>query len=230
MAYAPLAIQHLYTLILSRIPQAVLSGIVGDVHHSFGYHLSRKELPGDDYSVVLPKDRLGDSGAASALDISLPSGLMITCTNRLLIAAKKHDSRLAALREFCGTTDGWRTHPYDLSRGQDGPLDSWDSSHLWHIHLSFYREYENNATILAPIADVLAGKKTPPNPAPLPEEDDEMRIVKNAKRQALALQVRGIDEVRVLQEGQRAALEAAGFPVKEVSDAYYTELRNVAKV
>lgn len=158
MANAPAAIFHLFDLIHLGIPSAVLSGIVGDTAHSFGYHLARNELPGNDYSVVLPPDRLGSSSNASALDISLSPSWMKTVTSRLLAAARKNDPRLHALREFCGTTDGRNTHPYDLSNDQDGPLGSWDDSHLWHVHLSFYRQFSADSRALAPIAEVITGK------------------------------------------------------------------------
>lgn len=165
-AYAPQAIQQLYSVIASRLPQAQLGGIVGDFGHSFGYHLARNDLPSTDYSVVLPLDRQGDGGCASALDVTFGEGspLMVECTSRLLAAAKANDPRLRALREFCGTTDGQHTHPYDLSNGQDGPLDSWDASHLAHIHLSFYRAYANDYAALAPIADVFTGAGTAARP------------------------------------------------------------------
>lgn len=155
MAIAPQAIETLYGTVTVGGKQ--LGGIVGDAAHSFGYHLARNQLPGDDYSVVLPLDKQGASDCASALDISLGPAEMIMVTKRLLAAARNHDPRLRALREFCGTTDGQHTHPYDLSNGQDGPLDSWDDSHLWHVHLSFYRAYANNHDALAPIASVING-------------------------------------------------------------------------
>jgi hypothetical protein len=178
MATAPQAIYTLFATVQNAVPRSVLSGIVGDQQHSFGYHLSRDSLPADDYSVVLPLDKQGDGGAASALDISLPPDLMIAVTNRLLAAAKAHDPRLRALREFCGTTDGVHTHPYDLSNGQDGPLDSWDSSHLWHVHLSFYRTYSENSAALAPIADVIAGRPAKPIPAPITQEAEMAQLLK----------------------------------------------------
>lgn len=162
MARAPQAIWNLWYAIEREIPKALLAGIVGDSQHGFGYHLARNELPPTDYSVTLPHDRKGKADAASALDVSLPPDLMIACTKRLVAAARAGDPRLRALREFCGTTDGRRTHPFDLSNGQDGPLDSWDSSHLTHIHLSFYREFADDTAALLPIAEVLAGATPDP--------------------------------------------------------------------
>lgn len=180
-ATAPQAIWGLYGTV--TVGGKVMSGIVGDVAHSFGYHLCRNDLPADDYSVVLPLDRLGDAGSASALDIKLGPAEMITVTNRLLTAAKAHDPRLYALREFCGTTDGLNTHPYDLSNGQEGPLNSWDSSHLWHVHFSFYRAYANDAAALAPIAAVVNGEAATPNyPISTADQEDPVIIVAAPKR------------------------------------------------
>lgn len=157
-ARAPDSIYSLWGDIHKGVPRAVLSGIVGDVAHSFGYHLARRDLPRSDYSTQLPLDQRGANDCASALDISLPPDLMKLCTKRLLDAARAHDPRLHALREFCGTLDGSHTYPWDLHSNSSEGVDSWDDSHLWHIHLSFYRAYADNASALAPIADVIAGK------------------------------------------------------------------------
>lgn len=173
-AIAPQAIYNLWYAIHRDLPKSQLGGIVGDTAHSFGYHLARHDLPASDYSVQLPRDRLGPSDLASALDVTLPPDLMKTCTKRLVDAAKAHDPRLKALREFCGTLNGTDTYPWDLSTNQSEGVGTWDDSHLWHIHLSFYRQYADNETALLPIADVLAGK-------PLSEEftvtpEDEKKI------------------------------------------------------
>lgn len=176
-ARAPQAIYSLWNDIHKHLPQAVLSGIVGDVHHSFGYHLARRDLPQSDYSVQLSLDRKGASDCASALDVSLPPDLMKICTRRLLAAAKAEDPRLKGLREFCGTLDGRQTYPWDLSTNSSEGIDTWDDSHLWHIHLSFYRAYADNYDVIAPIADVFTGirqtqsQPTSPKP-PLPQESD----------------------------------------------------------
>lgn len=164
-ANAPSAIWNLFGLITVLTKQ--MSGIVGNVAHSFGYHLARNDLPGDDYSVELARDHGGDGSNASALDVHFDPPHMILVTKRLLAAAKAHDPRLAGLRSFCGTTDGYNTHPYDLATGQDGPLNSWDSSHLTHIHMSFFRDVANNAAALAPIADVINGVPITPKDAPM---------------------------------------------------------------
>ncbi len=160
-ARAPTAIMHLWSDVHAAIPSAQLGGIVGDTAHSFGYHLARQDLPSSDYSVQLAPDKLGASDCASALDITLDPTLMKTVTQRLLTACQARDPRVKALREFCGTLNGVDTYPYDnYQHGSEG-LDSWDNSHLWHVHCSFLREYADNYAALAPIADVIAGTPTP---------------------------------------------------------------------
>lgn len=157
-ARAPQAIWNLWYAIHRQIPESELGGIVGDVAHSFGYHLARRDLPASDYSVQLPKDKLGKSDCASALDVTLPPDLMQTCTRRLLDAAKAHDPRLHAVREFCGTLDGKQTFPWQLTPTDGGEgVGTWDDSHLWHIHISILREYADDQAALLPIADVFAG-------------------------------------------------------------------------
>lgn len=64
------------------------------------------------------------------------------------------DRRLSrVVREFYGTLDGTRVFGYDLARQQ---FTSSDTSHLWHVHLSFYRDTNQRPALLARVADVLA--------------------------------------------------------------------------
>jgi hypothetical protein len=165
--YAPAAIQNVYNRI--TIGSKQMSGIIGDSAHTYGYHRCRDVLPSNDYSRQLALDKQGDGQAASALDVSFNSGDMKLVTQRLLDAAKAGDSRLSGLREFGGTTNGSVTKSYDLSNGHEGNGE-WDSSHLWHVHLSFYRAYANDTNRLATIADVInaGGGSAPPVPMPAP--------------------------------------------------------------
>lgn len=164
--YAPPALRGLYDLIKSGLPAAEMSGIVGDSAHTYGYHRCRNVIPGGDYSRQHSLDQQGDGWAASALDVKLPPEQMRAVTARLMDAAKAADPRLRALREFCGTTDGTRTHAFDLSNRRES-LGEWDASHLWHIHLSIYRAHANDTAALAPIANVMAGGAGP-KPSPIP--------------------------------------------------------------
>jgi len=166
--YAPAALRGLYDLIKAGLPSAEMSGIVGDTAHTYGYHRCRNVVPGGDYSRQHNLDQQGDGWAAAALDVKLPPDQMRAVTARLISAAKARDSRLRAVREFCGTTDGVRTHGFDLSNGRES-VGEWDDSHLWHVHLSFYRAHVNDAAALNPIAAVMVGGPgTQPSPAPKP--------------------------------------------------------------
>lgn len=165
-ARAPEAVWALWYEIKKQVPSAVLSGIVGDVRHSFGYHLARRDLSSSDYSVVLPRDKMGAGDCASALDVSLSPALMKAVTSRLFVAARAGDARLYALREFCGTLNGDTTAAYDL-HSKSASYGTWDSSHLWHVHLSFFRAYADSTSALLPIANVIGGAAAP-RPAPKP--------------------------------------------------------------
>lgn len=180
---APQAIYNLWYAIHREIPQSQLGGILGDAAHFAhgGYHVPRQSCPSGDYSVQLAKDKLGKADCASALDVSLPPDLMQACTRRLVAAAKAHDPRLAAVREFCGTLDGKQTFPWQLTPTDGGEgVGTWDDSHLWHIHLSILREYADDEAVLLPIADVFAGKPLtyPPDHPKWSETVDKSEVQK----------------------------------------------------
>lgn len=162
--YSPDAIYGLYNLIKKRIPSAELSGILGDSAHTYGYHRARAALPGNDYSVVLWRDKLGDGWAASALDVKLPDGPDSTMTKvsyHLRRAMRLHDPRIRAVREFGGTLNGTETYSYDQSDHSQS-WGQWDDSHLWHVHLSIYRRFANSPHVLSHVAAVMAGDPMTP--------------------------------------------------------------------
>ena len=158
--YAPPAIYALFNRVKVLIPTAVFSGIRGDVNHTYGDHRCRNALPPTDYSVQFAEDRQGDGNACSALDISLPPEQMKLVTQRLIAAMQAGDPRVRALREFFGTQDGKTVIGFDRRSptvAADDRFSTSDGSHLWHIHLSFYRMFATNAAVLLLIADVMAG-------------------------------------------------------------------------
>jgi hypothetical protein len=164
--YAPDAIQRLAHHIVRTVPGAVLSGIVGDASHTYGYHRSRNwihaggQFGSGDYSVQLPQDRKGDGEAAAALDISLPPDMMKLVTHRLIHAMRHNDARVGAVREVFGTVDGTHVTGWDRHNPDRTTDDTWTSSddtHLWHVHLSFYRELATDPAALAPVVNVCAG-------------------------------------------------------------------------
>lgn len=160
---APAAIEQLYAEIHKRIPQSELSGIVGDSAHTYGYHLSWDDDPAGDYSKLVPRDQVGGTalaGYASALDVKLPSGpgsLMTVVSGRLHHAMRVRDPRVRGLREFGGTLDGTDTFAYDNAVHASEGLNTWDSSHLWHVHLSVFRQHCDDWSVLRHIPAVMAG-------------------------------------------------------------------------
>lgn len=126
--FAPAAIRACYETIRAAIPGAVLSGIVGDKAHTYGYHRGRAFVSSSDYSVQRADDKRGHPEAASALDVSLNPVEMKRVTQRLIDATHSGDARLhTAVREFFGTTDGRTVTGRDV---RDRRVVTSDASHL----------------------------------------------------------------------------------------------------
>jgi hypothetical protein len=168
MAYAPDAIYSCYETVAAHIPSAVYSGIVGG---SYGYHQSRNQCDPGDYSVQYDADRRGDADASSGLDISFSTADMQLVTRRLVDAVDRGDSRVKVLREFYGTLNG-----YEVT-GRDIPTGDWvtsDSSHLWHVHLSGFRENVNNTAVWQGVASIIIGSAAEEDDL-TPEQDNLLR-------------------------------------------------------
>ncbi|MER5702989.1 hypothetical protein ABT023_13750 [Micromonospora sp. NPDC002296] len=119
-------------------------GIVGDADHVGGYHCGSDRVVAGDYSVVeSPRDAAGLTLDASALDIgrfSVTSGgdvhnlrsFSAWCVAQCVAGAD--DTR--DIREIIYSPDGITVRRWDrLGRRSTG-----DASHLWHTHLSFFRD------------------------------------------------------------------------------------------
>lgn len=127
------------------------------------YHSSRQEnlrnWPGS-YSIVLTWDKQGPGHLAAAIDLTLPDALMRQLTERLRKSAlDPADYRLEPLREFYGTRDSHSV--FGLIK--DTLVGPWrssasDNTHLWHIHLSFFRAFVTNWPRLAGVLSVLVGE------------------------------------------------------------------------
>lgn len=162
--YAPTAIYGIYEDLDKLAPdlKVQLSGIVGNSAHTFGYHRARTVLENDgewgDYSIQLPPDKEGDGWAASAIDITpATQDGQHTLTRRLLDATSRNDPRLHPLREWAGSLDSKNVCARSLRPSLTDVSSEFDSSHLWHIHLSILRKFANNSDALALVANVLAG-------------------------------------------------------------------------
>lgn len=119
-------------------------GSKGDNNHLYGYHRSRAWILSsvwsayrdNDYSVEAGADQAGDENWLCAIDFTPgDAAAMITVCQRLDTAVRA--GLCPQLREWYGNVDG------------DQYVDGWDlladraatsdSSHLWHLHMSFLR-------------------------------------------------------------------------------------------
>lgn len=141
-------------------PTVELGGIYADKP---GYHNTRAGNSPSNYSVILPPDKLGPSDKAAAIDLTFPnaqSGNYTTISkysSRLLKSGKDpNDLRGNYLREFFGNADsdtqveGWDFYYATTSTS--------DSSHLWHIHISFLRKYVTSLTAMNAVLSILKGE------------------------------------------------------------------------
>jgi hypothetical protein len=151
------AIRTLYDDLTSFITGLAFGGIYAKKP---GYHNKRSANPAGNYSVLLSVDRQGPD-MASALDLTMRPSWMATITDRLRRAAlDPEDDRTSYIREFIGTLDG--NSVYCLIANGPGTRfvsDSGrDESHLWHVHISFYRLYCNDPQAMKAIYSVLSGQ------------------------------------------------------------------------
>jgi hypothetical protein len=132
-------------------------GSKGNTDHDGGYHRSRRwvllspdsDNGASDYSVQLAADRGGNEDAVSAFDFTPGEwgspdnrAKMMVLTKRLRAAARALDRRLADLREIAGTEDGENVVTFFAQGGVD--KDPFNSSHLDHVHGSFWRSRNEN--------------------------------------------------------------------------------------
>lgn len=144
----------------SFIPGVRLGGIYAN---KSGYHntvqANRIGWPGD-YSIKLPLDLVPPANVARALDLTMDNNQMLLRTRYLRDSAlHPDDNRLAGLREFYGTLDG--ANVFGLIHNSETALwspSTSDTSHLWHVHKSFFTKYCNNMDVMRAVASVLSGQ------------------------------------------------------------------------
>lgn len=162
MTYAPDTLKAARTLLLARLDMHPGSGsypadldpdevgIVGDTAHAVkgtSYHLGKDQLVADAYSARTARDRAGLSDAASALDIGQfvkGSANLRHFTGWLFAQCRASAPDTLDLREVIGTVDGKTVLRWDAERGRSSAPQAGeaDDSHLWHTHLSRYRDAE----------------------------------------------------------------------------------------
>ncbi|GHJ42771.1 hypothetical protein Cs7R123_01130 [Catellatospora sp. TT07R-123] len=161
-------------------------GIVGDEAHrrvGTSYHLGRDglKMSKDPYSARLARDLRGLTDGAAALDIGgftrrYPNGHQATLRHLsvwLVAQCRAGAADTRWIREVIYTDDGVRVLRWDRQRGQSSAPRSGeaDSSHLWHTHLSGYRDCEavDKAALFRRYVAEVAGAAPPvPPPAPPP--------------------------------------------------------------
>lgn len=124
---------------------AVFAGIVGDINHPDGYHISYNDNPPGNYSIVRPPDKppkLPDANRpmASAVDMSMNKSDMVTCHNRILAVYNDHsDPR----RKYFNAVNCWDGKSADAVR-----LDLYSNTksyaspdHKSHVHDETTRMY-----------------------------------------------------------------------------------------
>lgn len=149
MSYAPANLSELMAYLGE---QGVANlGIVGGPRHTYGYHLGRDRIfsadgqGNSDYSIQSARDKAGLSDAASAVDLGRVNGEIaglrpLTAWLWEECQAEAPDTR--AIREVLGSADGQTVRCW-VAREAGGPVildDCADASHLWHTHISFFRD------------------------------------------------------------------------------------------
>ncbi|GAB7039695.1 MULTISPECIES: hypothetical protein [Catenuloplanes] len=149
-------------------PSALLGGIYAAKP---GYHNYRDALWSGDYSrAEVAADRQGPGDKAAALDLTMSAEAMRRYTTRLDVAARTRDERLyiggvPIIREFIGTKDSRSVYCYVLTGGwplgvgaDAGPDPGRDTTHLWHLHISFIRRFVTSQDAMNRLYSVLAGE------------------------------------------------------------------------
>lgn len=110
----------------------------GDNKHLSGYHRSRRWIvtsvycTNRTYSTVQAGDKGGNENWLAALDATIPAQKLYDACRRLDSAVRA--GRLPQVSQWFGSFDGKTVVGWSYGR----PSTS-DSSHLWHLHISFYR-------------------------------------------------------------------------------------------
>ena len=149
MSYAPQPLLELLGYLVRTTGQPSGNfGVVGNAAHVKGYHLGKDRIftipPGlgaADYSIQNARDDNPTNGA-SALDIKLPAADLRALSVWLVAQARGGNPLAADLREIIYSPDGVMVLRWDAQRGGLPQPGEADNTHLWHTHLSYYRDSE----------------------------------------------------------------------------------------
>jgi hypothetical protein len=159
VSYAPSTILALrsYLIPYTHLSPAAL-GIVGDAAHArrASYHngwdrvIAYGRTAATDYTIRTARDRaLPRTYAASALDIgNFPKLRSLSLS--LVAQARANLPGTRDMREIIYSPDGQRVLRWDRERGYSSMprTGEADNSHLWHTHVSWYRDSEKRSKLL----------------------------------------------------------------------------------
>lgn len=138
-------------------------GIVGNAEHTAlgtSYHLGRDQLIAGAYSAKLPRDVVGLTNAASAIDLGMLKGSLSNLQgfSRWLVAqCTTHAVGSGDVREIIYSPDGLAVQRWSGVDNQihSGPGNG-DLSHRKHTHISYYRdsEHREKLSLFAPYFEV----------------------------------------------------------------------------
>ena len=148
MSYAPASIASLGAYWTHQ--GGINSGIVGGSTVIRGYHVGKDRIRSStDYSIQTARDKRGLTNAASALDLGRLDGSLRNLQefSKWLVneRCRKNAAGTSDVREVIYSPDGHVVLRWDRQRGYASaprPGES-DNSHLWHTHISFYRDSEH---------------------------------------------------------------------------------------
>lgn len=147
MTYAPQELLDLRAFLRPKTGLAAGNlGIVGDARHirlAYSYHLGKDQLSANAYSRQTARDRVGLTNAASAMDIGrFPRLRQLSVW--LVAQARANKPGTSDIREIIYSPDGVRVLRWDRERGVTSlpRTGEANSSHLWHTHISYYRDSE----------------------------------------------------------------------------------------
>jgi hypothetical protein len=166
--YTTPAVWQLWEAISAAIGYRVKLG--GIYANKSGYHntrnANRARWPSN-YSIQLDLDKQGPADKAAAIDLTFSSVTdMKKYTKLLADAFDKRDPRLASVKEFYGTLDGSEVYGLGKKSREGEPYEtSADDSHLWHLHVSFFRADVEDWERIKGVGEVLTGKSFGDSPS-----------------------------------------------------------------
>jgi len=148
MTFAPATLKALGAFWVAQ--GGINSGIVGDTQHiatGTSYHLGKSQLSAGAYSIRTARDKAGLTEAASAIDLGKlhkPYGPLREFSVWLVGQCRVNAPGTRDIREVIYTADGVTVLGWSRENGYASkPIAGYgDSTHLWHTHVSYYRDSE----------------------------------------------------------------------------------------